>query len=132
MDSDQYILSDGSPCTYVSYAGCAKIVRIKKTPASVAQSEVIGGPGYKGYEVWFRFIPELDMRNGNIKPLTNREHLFTLYNGWYVGYRYLEKYGIKTGKTFPCVLKVIETGTCSPVLFEFKTIDPKDYFEVHP
>lgn len=129
MVDEQATLNDGSCCTYISYEGSAQIVRITQTPASLAQSKVIGGPGYKGYEVWFRFIPKSDVSDDRIKSLLSREHLFSLYNSWYIGPRYLKKYGIQTGKTYPCILKVIEEGTCTPVLFEFKTIDSKDYFE---
>ena len=98
----------------------------------LAQSKVIGGTGYEGYEVWLRFVPKSDIQDPRIESLIGREHLFTLHNSWYVGPRYLKKYGIQKGKTYPCVLKVIEEGTCTPVVFEFKTIDPKDYFESRP
>lgn len=124
--------SQGSPCTYASYEGSAEIVRVTQTPASMAQSSVIGGPGYEGYEVWFRFVPNRDVRHRGIRSLIGREHLFTLDNGWYIGPRYQEEYDIKIGKTYPCVLKVIKEGTCSPVVFEFKTINSKDYFESRP
>lgn len=123
---------EGGPCTYASYEGSAEIVRITQTRASLAQSKVIGGPRYEGYEVWFRFVPKSGISNRAIGPIIGREHLFVLHNSWYVGPRYLKKYGIQQGKTYPCVLKVIEEGTCAPVVFEFKTIDPKDYFECRP
>jgi hypothetical protein len=121
-------LNNGGRCVYSSYEGIAEIIRIKQTPASRAQSEILGGPGYEGYEVWFRFCPELDYPIDRIKNIIIREHLLTLDNGWYAGSRYLEKYEIKAGRIFPCTLKVIEKGVCTPMVFEFETVDLKDYF----
>jgi hypothetical protein len=124
--------SQGGPCTYTSYEGRAEIVRITQTRASMAQSKVVGGAGYEGCEVWFRFVPKLDTHDSRVGSLIGREHLFTLHNGWYVGPRYLEKYGIQPGREYPCILKLIEKGACSPVVFEFETIDSRDYFESRP
>lgn len=124
--------SQGGPCTYASYEGRAEIVRVTQTPTSMAQSSVMGGPGYQGYEIWFRFVPKSGTSNRAIDPIVGREHLFTLKNGWYVGPRYLEKYGIQPGKKYPCIVKLIEKGTCAPVVFEFETIDSRDYFESRP
>jgi hypothetical protein len=132
MSNEETGFREGGPCTYASYEGSAEIVRITQTPAAMAQSNVIGGPGYEGYEVWFRFVPKSDIANRAIGPIAGREHLFTLHNGWYVGPRYLEKYGIQPGKGYPCTLKLIEKGTCAPVVFEFETIDSRDYFESRP
>ena len=132
MSNEGTGFSEGGPCTYTSYEGRADIVRVMQSPASLAQAKVIGGPGYGGYEVWFRFVPKSGISNRAIGPIIGREHLFVLHNSWYVGPRYLKKYGIQQGKTYPCVLKVIEEGTCAPVVFEFKTIDSRDYFESRP
>jgi len=52
-----------------------------------------------------------------------------LKNSGYPGPKFLEKYGIEAGKSFECHLKVIVKGTCTPILFEFPTIDLRDYFE---
>ncbi len=130
MSNEGTGFSQGGPCTYASYEGRAEIVRVTQTRTSRAQSTVIGGPGYQGYEVWFRFVPK--SANRSIEPIAGREHLFTLRNGWYAGPRYLEKYGIQPGEKYPCILKLIEKGTCAPVVFEFETIDSRDYFESRP
>ncbi len=129
MAKKQSALNDGSRCVYSSYEGRAEIIRIKQTKSSRAQSEIIGGAGYEGYEVWFRFHPDSDPAPGRIQAITTQEHLLTLATGWYPGPRYLEKYGLKVGQTFACTLKVIEKGVCTPVVFEFETVDLKDYFE---
>jgi hypothetical protein len=132
MSNEGTGFSEGGPCTYASYEGRAEIVRVTQTPTSMAQSSVIGGPGYEGYEVWFRFFLKSGISNRAIEPIAGQEHVFTLHNGWYVGPRYLEKYGIQPGKIYPCIVKLIEEGTCSPVVFEFETIDSRDYFESRP
>ena len=41
----------------------------------------------------------------------------------------VEKYGVRPGAALPCVLRVITSGTCTPLLFEFPGIDLADYFE---
>jgi|LGVF01.2.fsa_nt_gb hypothetical protein len=123
--------ADGGCCTYISYEGSAQIMRVSQTPASVTQYKILGGPGYEGYEVWFRFTTQQNIPHGVRKEIS-REQLFTLKNSWYVGPRYLEKYGIETGKAYPCKLKVIKEGTCTPIVFEFDAIDSGDYFESRP
>ena len=129
MANHQTTSKDGGCCIYASYEGNAKIFRVSQTPTSLAQAKIMGGPGYEGYEVWFRFIPKSDVPDDRIKQVISREHLFTLYNSWYAGPRYLEKYGIREGKIYPCTLNIIEEGTATPVIFEFETIDTRDYFE---
>jgi hypothetical protein len=129
MDNERINSDNGGFCMYASYEGDAKIVRITQTPTSLAQANVIGGPGYEGYEVWFHFTPNQAIPEDLSRSQISREHLFTLNNGWYVGPRYIEKYGLGPDKTFPCVLMVIVQGTCSPLVFDFKTLDRKDYFE---
>ena len=96
----------------------------------MVQKGIIGGAGYEGYEVWFRFIPEESILS-ELEPsgFLGREHLFTMQNGWYVGPRYLKKYGLEPGKECPSVLRIIKSGSCTPRIFDFKTIDTTDYFE---
>ncbi|GKT08779.1 hypothetical protein [Desulforhabdus sp. TSK] len=118
----------GGPCLYASFSGRALITKIMQTPASKEQAQIRGGPGYEGYEVWFRFIPDAELPE-NARHALDREHLFTLYNSWYVGPRYVEKYGLAPDKVFPCTLKHIQSGSCSPIDFQFPTLDRADYFE---
>lgn len=123
--------TEGGSCIYRSYPGEAVITRIIQTPASKEQGRILGGPGYEGFEVWFKFIPQptaLDQP----APLTNREQLFTLRNSWFVGPRFLEKYELSPGKSVVCEMSVIVKGTCSPVNFHFPNIQNADYFESTP
>ncbi len=122
----------GGPCEYADYRGTATITRVVQTENSCQQAKSMGGPGYEGYEVWFRFAPAADIREEWARPAAGREHLFSLMNSWYPGPRYLESYGIKTGSTHNCMLKVITRGTCTPTIFEFPGIRRDDYFESAP
>ena len=120
----------GGPCTYASYGGTARIIRIAKSDASRNQAGLAGGPGYEGYEIWFRFAPEEGVTIGEWPAQAiGQERLLTLQNGWYPGPRFLKKYELVEGGEYPCTLKVIEKGTCTPIIFDFPTIDTADYFE---
>jgi hypothetical protein len=131
MANGSALSKEGSRCTYISYSGKAEFTRIAKTPNSAAQANVLGGPGYEGYDVWFRFHPEPDLPSDHLRSLVSRNHLLKLTNGWYPGQRYLKKYGITEGITVPCRLNVLQEGTCAPHFFEFPGIDRSDYFESH-
>jgi hypothetical protein len=120
--------TEGGPCSYRLFPGQAVITRVIKTAASTMQARTVGGPGYEGFEVWFRFVPQSLPRDQAVVP-AGRELLFTLRNGWYVGPRYLAKYGLSPGKTVSCVMAVIQKGSCTPLRFDFPTIPNEDYFE---
>lgn len=121
----------GGGCSYDDYPGACEIVSILKTEDSIQQAEVEGGPGYEGYEVWFVFKPDEPMNLGadQEEEILDSQHLLQLCNSWYPGPEFLEKYGITEGAAFGCTLKLIATGTCSPIVFEFDDIDRCDYFE---
>jgi hypothetical protein len=121
----------GGPCAYTSYDGIAHITRIVKTETSRNQAGLSGGPGYEGFEIWFRFVPAEGIAiEGWPAQAVDQERLLTLQNGWYPGPRFLEKYKLAEGSDYPCTLKVIQKGTCTPILFDFPTIDTADYFEI--
>lgn len=120
----------GGPCSYKSYDGTAHITRIVKTEASRKQAGVRGGPGYEGHEIWFRFAPKEKIALvGWQAGVFDREHLLTLKNGWYPGPGFIDKYRLAVGHKYPCTAQIIETGACTPIVFDFGTIDTCDYFE---
>ena len=119
----------GGPCEYREYLGTATITRVEQTEASRRQAQNVGGAGYEGYEVWFRFEPASEIREEWARSAVGKEHLLSLMNSWYPGPRYLQKYGIKPGLKCQCVLKVITKGTCTPSIFDFPAIKRDDYFE---
>lgn len=119
----------GGPCEYRSYQGTATMTRIEKTERSRAQKENTGGPGYEGYEIWFRFSTAEPIEEKWAAKSAGKEHIFLLSNSWHPGRRYIEKYALLTGAEYPCSMKVITRGTCTPVIFEFPTLKRDDYFE---
>ena len=127
--SDRATRRIGGGCSYEEYPGKAVITRIKKTQQSMKQSKTIGGPGYEGYEVWFRFKTDTFVKRSAALRAIRREHSFRLTNSWYVGEKYLKKYGLKEGREYTCLLKVKTGGGCTPILFRCNELDQTDYFE---
>ncbi len=114
----------GGPCEYRAYPGEARIVSIKKgVPEAGAQPS---GPSTKGYDVTFSFQTDRTIEETYVK-VQGKPHRLLLTNGSRPSARFLETYGIEEGKTYPCRLQVITKGTCTPVLFDFPTIDLSDY-----
>lgn len=119
----------GGRCEYADYAGIATISRVEKTADSLAQIKIAGGAGYEGYEVRFTFKSDQHLPDEWRQRALESEHSFQLANSWYVGPEYLAKYKIEPGATFPCTLRIITKGTCTPMLFAFDNLDQTDYFE---
>jgi hypothetical protein len=119
----------GGECSYDSYPGIATITRIGKTDASRTQATMKGGPGYEGYEIWFLFKTDQEIKKVWARKGIEKERLFLLANSWYPGQRYIEKYHIAPGKNYPCTLQVISKGTCTPIIFKFAEPVMNDYFE---
>ena len=119
----------GGPCEYVDYAGTATITKMEISTASGQQALTTGGPGYPGCEIWFSFKTSANVSPDWARKLLDREHLFRLANSWYPGEKYIDKYGIKVGNTYTCILKVITRGTCTPAMFKFPSCKDDDYFE---
>ena len=121
----------GGPCSYSDYGGIATIIAVKKTEKSKVQADMPGGPGYEGFEVWVRLRADKEIKEKWARDFIKKEHLFQLYNGWYPGPEYIEKYKIKPGQTYKCTVKVITKGTCTPIIFEFDKFKKDDYFEAN-
>ena len=113
----------GGPCEYRQYKGRAMIVSVRKKE----MCKNYGEPSVK-YEVKYSFFSEEEIEE-TYGQVEGREYILMLTNSRYPGPEFLEKYGIEAGKSFECYLKVITRGTCTPVLFDFPTIDLGDCFE---
>jgi hypothetical protein len=118
----------GGNCSYTNYNGVAEIINILKTEESAAQTKVNGGPGYEGYEIRFVYHTNEKIDESWALEAIKKEHLFQLANSWYPGIKYIDKYKIKTGNKYNCKLKIIKTGSCTPVIFEIENLDMADYF----
>jgi hypothetical protein len=115
----------GGPCQYKSYPGRAEIISVRK----VEPGPVQGAPPYDPFEVKFSFRSDGKIEEPRAQ-VEDKEHLLTLTNSFYPGTRFLQKYGITVGQVFDCNLMVIQQGTCTPVIFDFPSIDLSDYFEL--
>ncbi len=114
----------GGPCEYRKYKGKAKITSVHKRE----MPDDYGMLSYETYEVRFSFHTNQKVEEAHGK-VEGKEYTLMLNNSWYPGPKFLQKYGIEVGKSFDCYLKVITKGTCTPILFEFSSIDLSDYFE---
>ncbi len=119
----------GGPCEYVDYPGTATVTRMTSTDQSRRQALTPGGAGYPGVEIWFSFKTAARISQDWARKVVDREHLFRLANSWYPGERYIDKYGIKVGNIYPCTLRIITRGTCTPAIFKFPGDKDRDYFE---
>lgn len=121
----------GGPCTYSSYPGECTITRIEKTERSKRQVE-IPKCRYEGYEAWFTFKTDRELeKEWAQRTIVEHEDELTLFGCrcTYPGPKYLEKYHIEAGSEHECILRVIESGTCTPIQFEFEQIKRDDCFE---
>lgn len=101
----------GGACIYKQYKGEAEI-------ASVIQR--LGAPGE--YEIKFSFHPHEAIQE-EFARVEGKQWLIVQKDSSYPQKDFLTQYGIKAGKRLLCYLKVITKGTCSPVLFDFPTIN---------
>lgn len=121
----------GGSCAYSSYPGECTITRIEKTEKSKKQAET-PKCGYEGYEVRFTFKTDREIEKKWVrKTVAEQEDNFILSGCrcTYPGPRYLEKYHIEVGSGHECALRAIESGTCTPIRFEFEQIKRNDCFE---
>lgn len=100
----------GGECTYRPYEGTATVV-------SVLHREQISSTAETTYEVRFTFSPHLAVEEPRGRT-EGREFLLLLDDSSYPDGPFLEERGIKEGRSFEGLMKVITGGTCSPQLFE--------------
>ncbi|UJX40243.1 hypothetical protein K9F62_16280 [Desulfovibrio sp. JY] len=118
----------GGPCTYADFPGKAVIVAVTPRPLDTPATRAIPTP-YPAFDVTYTFTPDTPIAGESLYT-PGRTYTLTLINGMAPGSRFLQKYGIAPGKVFPCRLRVIRQGTCTPVLLTFPGIDRTDYFEL--
>uniref|UniRef100_A0A7C4A8B5 Uncharacterized protein n=1 Tax=Fundidesulfovibrio putealis TaxID=270496 RepID=A0A7C4A8B5_9BACT len=111
----------GGPCAYKDHPGTATFVSVAPLPPS-------HGSARRGYRVLFTFATDVNVASPLYRVGQVRE--FTLVGGVAPGQRYVEKYGIRQGRTVRGVMRVITAGTCTPVLFKLEGIDEADLFEL--
>lgn len=102
----------GGPCAYKSYKGDAQILSVKPLQGSSGT-----------YDVQFSFHPEAPVRE-DFAQTEGRKWSLTRKDSSQLTSDFISQHNIKTGKRFPCIMKVITRGTCTPVIFEFPTLEP--------
>jgi len=103
----------GGPCEYKKYRGRCEIISIDKK-------------GSDSYEVKFIFHTDEEIKEAYGK-VEGRQFLLLLKNSSYPKREFLKKYSIEVGRSFDCYMSVIRKGACTPIIFEFPTIDLGDY-----
>jgi len=120
----------GDPIAYDTYTGKATITKIGKTDRSKANNAHF--VKYEGYEVSFKFKPDKPAKTDLAKEIFKSDFEFMLNEGstdYYPGEKYIKKYGIKVGNVYPCIMKVIRSGTATPCSYELEGLNPEDNFE---
>ena len=102
----------GGSCNYKSYAGVAKVVSVKRVVAGQLESE-------DEYEVKFIFVPTSDIQEPFVLNMIKGPILLLLDDGSLPKKWLLEKYHVEEGSVINCSCMVIESGSCSPILFTF-------------
>jgi hypothetical protein len=111
-------------CDYRQYKGQATIISVHRRELP----DHYRRPAYEQYEVKFTFYSGETIREQHGR-VEGKEFLLLLKNSWYPGPQFMEKYGISEGRLFDCDMKVITRGACTPIIFDFPTIDLGDYYE---
>jgi hypothetical protein len=108
----------GGPCEYNQYRGKARITSVKGLPDP--------NQGREKFEVKFVFLPEEDIKE-SFARVEGKEFLLLMANSTYPESGFLNRYQVKPGNVYDCILKVIRKGTCTPMLFDFPGINLSDY-----
>jgi len=94
----------GGPCEYRDVPGTCRIDKVEPS----------GANSYgEGFRTLFTFLPESPS-----EPEASGVAL-KIGDGQDPTHRYLKENGIKAGRRFPCVRRVLVRGTCTPVVYAF-------------
>lgn len=111
----------GGPCHYREYQGTAVIMSVEKQ----GTAKDCSGISHELCEVKFSFFPRETIKESYVQ-VKGRKYELKLDNSSNPWQGFIEKYAIKVGRSFDCTLKVITRGTCTPLLFDFPSIDLKE------
>lgn len=103
--------SMGGQCNYKKYSGKAEIISITHKSGF-----------YEKYEIKFSFHAEEEIKE-DFASTEHKKYLLLMNDSSNPGSDFVNRYEIMEGKQFDCYMKVITTGTCTPVLFEFPNFD---------
>lgn len=101
----------GGQCDYQEYPGKAEVISVTQ---KLDKRDT--------YIVKFHFYPQKPIKQ-KIAHFSGKEHLLLMDGFRAPTVTFVHRHGIRTGKQFDCIMKVITKGTCTPVLFEFPGLD---------
>lgn len=104
----------GGECNYTSYPGEARIVSVIKKPGTES-------PVSFSYEIRFTFHSDHVIKEPFAR--TEGKTYLLLHANSYPDDGFIKQHDIAKDRVYPCVMKVIVKGTCTPVIFEFPTME---------
>lgn len=104
----------GGPCQYKNYPGQATIL-------SITSSKAVDSDRIKRFDVKFSFSPQEKISESFARVEGKTYNLYG--NNWqYPDQEFLRVNNIGVGKILDGSLRVIISGTCTPVLFDFPAL----------
>ena len=111
MQNERFV---GGECNYALYPGQAKIVSVKK----ITSTEI---PGSTSFEIRFAFHSDRTIKESFVR--TEGKTFLLLHGNLYPDDAFVRQHDIAVDRFYPCIMKVITKGTCTPVLFEFPDME---------
>ena len=105
----------GGFCAYNQFKGQARIesVSLKLVPGSHVQGLC---------EIYFIFQSD-DEIPVPWQHVTEKPQLLTMKNGSYPSVDFVNRYNIKPGDKYDCVLNIISKGACTPIIFDIPDLN---------
>lgn len=112
----------GGPCTYNKIPGIITITSIEKAPEDESNCK-------DAVKVMFTFTPTdpTAQKNYAAPGWSDEGQIFTVGGGTNPNREWVERKGITAGQNYGATRNEIRSGTCTPVIFEFTSIDTSDY-----
>lgn len=104
----------GGPCQYKSYPGQATIL-------SVSRSQTGNQETIERFDVLFSFKPQRRVEESFARDAAKKFHLYG-NNFQYPDREFLQVNNLRAGSVLEGSMKVIISGTCTPVLFDFPAL----------
>lgn len=120
-------------CIYDTFPGNCMIVSVRKTLMSRGQKR---RTGYDGWEVKVNYKESVRLpteKEKFLRSFSKKDRIMLrLVNFWLPGAKFIRKYLIIEGETFPCTLKLINQGKCTPMLLQLNGVPLDDFCDLPP
>lgn len=104
----------GGPCFYKEYPGQATVTAVEPDRSDASQPDRTA--------IKFSFAPKEKVVE-TFATTDGRIFTYGMVGSAYPTQEFVDKNGIKAGMTYDATMSVIETGTCTPILFDFPAWD---------